>query len=490
MSMLVMDDKPTSNMESAAIPRSCLDVSFPLGELQRFRRLSGLTEPSKATRKASDSGTLGLLCVSSPARSSFGSCTSSRDSVADSCSTISTEPPSPQTPRPKTEPLDDCSIAQVDWTSRRGSIKRKYEDGEEEDVKKVKLPSLHHEIPDERPRQDNAEHRVKRQLQTPSCSPEPSKEYIFSRPPTLATEDPITRSLNILRKARDSSRDLLPGLHDLAGSSLNIALDFTPKQPIFYRTPPPHYAFPQSEKPLYVAQHQPSPPPPTKGAKKERARPKEGHCNIKYTTEETDYIRYQKTDLKQPWAVALNAFQVKYCCVPGQPHRQVQGIQGCHYRQHTHIPDRDRHFRKLRFLPNGHIKAVDHKIRSQGDDKRVFGLLYLYPERAMHYDWVSREDREFAAQLYKERIPQIEAARRDAMERGTWVERDESGRCTCCPKPDRERDVQKQRRNNGAPPTEISTTPDKKKDNSNNNPKREHAMWMPIRQWHAGDHRV
>ncbi|KAI1502764.1 hypothetical protein F5X99DRAFT_417749 [Biscogniauxia marginata] len=438
-------------MEPGTIPRAApLDLSLPLRSVSpRSPRvdLDDLTSSPMSSRledKTIESVLPGLP-ISSPMASSFRS-SFSQESSADSISTFSTGPSTPRTPNAKCE-VDD--MLKVDWSYISAvhvprTLKRKSEPLEDEDVKRVKLPGLQHllESPEDTQRYI-APLKPKHRLQILSSSPEPKSEYVFSRRPSmLPGEDPITQSLNFLRRETDKSKGLLPQIEGLSEPSLDISLDFTNK---FHRaehhSPPERYSY-------CFQSRQESSSPPREIVKKERAKSKNGpHCNIKYSLEEKDFMRYQKHEMKHSWNTITKLFGAKFPMVEGFK-REQQGVQGILYRENQNIPDIVPGRNELRFLPNGHVASISKKVREQGNDKRKYGLVYLYPERAMGYSWVSPEDRREAAELNKERVLQRAQARRDAMKRGAWVEKFEDGICACCVKDDQERDTRKR----AAPP--------------------------------------
>ncbi|KAI1078450.1 hypothetical protein F5B20DRAFT_582368 [Whalleya microplaca] len=442
--MLVKYEKDFLNMESKhIIPRTAtLDFTFPLSNRQphfselKAENLAAIPRSSDSSLKINDS-VLVEPSAYSPISSSFGS-VFSHGSCADSDFTLPTAPSSPRTP-PIIADFDDGR--QQDWALQTELFKQK-RTSLGEDPKRVQLPSVRHLLPPIDLEDDDAiqRPRTRRRLESLCSSPELSKEHILSTRSSVSShEDPITRNLNIWRQELDHQKNPLPRLQDLEGSSLNIKLECRDK-PIFYRKtqqrPPQGY-----DCYYHPSQRPSSSPKPI--AKKGRARAKQDtHCNIKYRIEEIDYIRFHKVDLKHVWDLIECDFR-KMFPMDNKFERHTQGIQGAFYRDNLHMPDVANGGRTLLFTANGHVQACTRKVREQGEDKHYFGLVYLYPERAMNYDWVPEEARRFAAELHKERIKQKSRAQLEAMERGTWIEKVEDGSCTCCPKPDRERDKQK-----------------------------------------------
>ncbi|KAI1634112.1 hypothetical protein F4809DRAFT_541783 [Biscogniauxia mediterranea] len=434
-------------MEPATIPRvASLDLSPPSRSSHSCSPRVGLDEITRmpmfswSGNKAVET-TLPEYPISSPMASSFRS-SFSQESTANSSSTISTGPPTPRTPKATCE-VDD--IIQADWscipaTHMPRSLKRKSEPLEDEDVKRVKLPGLQHllETPEGTQSYHNAVSKPKRHLQTPMSSPEPKSEYTFSRRPSLLPgEDPITKTLNLLRKEKNHTKDFLPRIG--LSEPLHIPVDFANQLHESEQKWP-------SQTFDYCHQSPQQPSPPEEKPKKKRAGSKEPpHCNIKYSQEERDFLRYYNKDLKYSWKEITHFFGARFPMAEEFRRRRVQGVQGVSYRDNQHIPDIVPRRNQLVFLPNGHVATTSKKVRKQGNDRRRFGLVYLYPERAMKYDWVREEDRQLAAEINRERIPQRAQARRDAIKRGVWVEKFDNGECACCPRDEGERYKNKNR---------------------------------------------
>lgn len=231
---------------------------------------------------------------------------------------------------------------------------------------------------------------------TPSLTPELGEDDLWSRRSSSAPiQDPITEQLNRLR-VHVNKKPLAPpeGLCDIER--------------------PPE-------------------------ARRRRAQSSETtHCNIKYTAEELDYIRYQRVDLGHQWSLVQAKFRVMFPMVVFPEPRKTQGLQGVNYRQNKTLP----HIidGQLVFMENGHVAPICVQTRHQAD-KHLYTLVYLFPERAMTYPWVSTTNRQFASELYEERQQQMENARIECMRRGTYIEKLPADiPCGCCPGEDRERD--------------------------------------------------
>ncbi|KAJ1335367.1 hypothetical protein MN608_02104 [Microdochium nivale] len=256
--------------------------------------------------------------------------------------------------------------------------------------------------------------RPKRRLITPLSSPETALSKIGG------PDDPITRSLNCGRRPEKGLLSPPTGLGDAS---------------IRFAQPPGQVTAPHASHNIIPYPRQQPSPPPREEVRKGRAKPKGTHCNVKYLPEEQDFIRYHKIDLKESWNEVLQSFKPFQQRFPKEElDRRIQGLQGVHYRENYAIPKprRETNGRQVCFLPNGHVLAHACKVREQGEYKYMYGLVYLFPERAMDYVWVRPDHRRFAAELSNERIQAREQAKRDAMARGTWVEKLEDNSCICC----------------------------------------------------------
>ncbi|KAI5926589.1 hypothetical protein F4810DRAFT_707676 [Camillea tinctor] len=427
-------------MEPATIPRMApLDLSV---RSRSLHSCSPRADPDELNRMPMFSWsenkaiepTLPEYPISSPIASSFRS-SFSQESTADSGSTVSTGPSTPRTPRAKCE-VDDTvqfDLSCIPATYAQRTLKRKSEPPEDEDAKRVKLPGLQHllESPEYTHRYHDTAPKPRRHLQTSKSSPQPESEYTFSKRPSMLTgEDPITQALNMLRKENNQQKDILPRVVGLS-KPFDAPVDPSSK---------PHGTeekWPSKTLDYCYQPHQP-PSSPKQKIKKMRAKSKDPHCNIKYSQEEKDFLRYYNKELKFSWREITQFFAAKFP-MTSKFTREVQGVQGVHYRDNQHIPDIVPRRNQLVFLPNGHVAATVKKVRQQGNDRRKFGLVYLYPERALKYDWVREEDKRLAAEILRERLPQRAQARRDAMKRGLWVEKFDDSICACCSKDDRQR---------------------------------------------------
>ncbi|KAI0180952.1 hypothetical protein GGR52DRAFT_567205 [Hypoxylon sp. FL1284] len=374
--------------------------------------------------------------VSVKAESSF----SSQGSSVDSWETRSSEPPSPHTPKAKRE-FDD--YPRLGCITPDGGLFKQRHHSPEECGKKPQLPSFSCLLQTN----EHADYKLAGglgnapYLMTPRSSPRPEQSYARPNrgvlPPSY--EDPITFWLNMRRK---ESRTTKSALSQPKGLSNSVNPDPRPR-PVFYREKQKHAAhFRSSGIPRQSRQKQPPSPPPG-GVKKRRPSTKAGHCNIKYTIEELDFIRFNRYEMKLPWQENERRFQAKFPMADPQKDRRTSGIQSAHYRQNGCLPLLTDRGRRLVFEKNGHVAAFVCKVRDQRDAKPYYSLTYLYPERALLYDWVPVEYKRMAADLAKERRLQMEQAKREAIRTKEWRENLEPRECACCYKDDRVRDTRK-----------------------------------------------
>ncbi|OTB08381.1 hypothetical protein M426DRAFT_183036 [Hypoxylon sp. CI-4A] len=317
---------------------------------------------------------------------------------------IKSEPTPPQSPQSHHE-FD--SLFKIGLAPPRG-IKRRC-DSPDEGCKKintsqVKLPGVHSILtPAKVEGRRIAPRNEARSLPvSPHPSPEPNKEYTLSSKPASSPHgDPIVQWLNSRRKEAGDEKGLLSQPRGLGeGTTLNINLDFRPRPPVFYRekqqyTPQPRSGCQQSYQPPSRKPSPPSDTPPKQG----RAKSNKAHNNIKYSIEETDFIRFNKYEMKLSWDEGRAAFRKRFPMSHPDWDRDTQGIQGNNYRDNLHMPFLLDRGRRLVFLKNGHVKATGVKVRDQGEDKPYYGLTYLYPERALTYDWVPDDIKQMAAEL-------------------------------------------------------------------------------------------
>ncbi|KAI1110282.1 hypothetical protein F5Y14DRAFT_369002 [Nemania sp. NC0429] len=261
--------------------------------------------------------------------------------------------------------------------------------------------------------------------QTRSVTPDLGGGYIYSKRPRMSpASDPITAILNQARmmNKKEKKEPLLP----VAGLSIpKLQSEATS----IWDIPPA----PDTNNPF----QQPQPP---QEVRKRRTRSLETtHCNIKYHVEELDYIRYHRVDLGLKWSLVESKFRDMFPTTRLSVTRKAGGLQGVNYRQNKFLPHINE-AGELIFMRNGHVQPVCIKTRDQTDKKQLYTLVYLYPERALTYPWVSPSDRGQASDLNVGRQIQMERGRREAQLRGSYIEHLPSDApCGCCPGEDRER---------------------------------------------------
>ncbi|KAI1194056.1 hypothetical protein F5X97DRAFT_338178 [Nemania serpens] len=218
--------------------------------------------------------------------------------------------------------------------------------------------------------------------QTRSMTPELGDHSIYSkRPRSSLPPDPITEKLNEFRTTQNKSPlPLLANLSTLrAHSEASSRWENLPEpDDNIYQQPRPH---------------------PRQEIKKRRTRSLETtHCNIKYHVEELDYIRYHRVDLGLKWTLVETKFKTMFPKTVFSVVRKTGGLQGVNYRQNKFLP-RLNDAGELVFMQNGHVQPVCIKTRDQTEKKHLYTLVYLFPERAMDYPWVSPMDQQHARQL-------------------------------------------------------------------------------------------
>ncbi|KAI2639549.1 hypothetical protein GGS26DRAFT_272696 [Hypomontagnella submonticulosa] len=436
--MLIQNVNDWVNMESTTMQqRAAMNPSLPLRLVPPESSLLsvGLPAATIGYKRADGTahGTDVPLPPCSPLSDRSGSSVSF-DFPADLWETISAEPSPPQTPRPKQETDDPPRLKLVPHPG--DSPKRKCEIPYE-GSKRVKLPPVLGLLPpnEQEGRRPVSHHGPGKPLKTQCSSPEPSNEYTLStKPASSPPGDPIVQWLNNRRKESNNVKSLLSQPRGLGEAALHINIEYRdpPPTPIFYREKQQSTPQPRS----YC--HRPRRQPLMRGKLRQRGdgKARKSHNNIKYSIEETDYIRYNKYEKKLSWQENKERFQEKFPMIDAEMNRETQGIQGNHYRDNSRVPLLKDRGRRLVFMDNGHVQPNIAKVRDQGEEKPFYGLVHLYPERAMLYDWVDKEHKRIAQELAKERILQKAQARREANACGKWKEKLEPGTCACCPEPD------------------------------------------------------
>ncbi|KAI1374569.1 hypothetical protein F4677DRAFT_161398 [Hypoxylon crocopeplum] len=445
--MLIQYDNHSTTMDSTTIQRKVnLDSSFPLRPLAPHSSQLNISRPATiiSCQRAyfANASPFILEPPCSPLSSRSGS-SFSQGSSADGWEIIPTELSPPQTPKSKHE-FDD--LPRLDLIPPRDNFLKRSCDSPERYPKKVKplegkLSGLNWLLqpPNHEDRRAITPPKTRGSLHSPSPSPELRNEYIFSsKHASPPLKDPIVQWLNHRRKETDPTKGLLAQPQELGKVSFNIDLDFH-STPVFFREKQQH----KPQFPEYCQRLRQELLPPRQLPKKGGCRSKKVHNNKKYLPEETDYIRFNKYEMKLSWEENKCLFGKKFPQANAELVREKQGIQGVHYRDNLHVPHLVDRGRRLVFLPNGHVEGIEAKVRAQGENKPYFSLTYLYPERALLYDWVPNKVKQVAAELVKERMAQRAQKRSEAIRQNTWVENLENGECACCYKLERERDCSK-----------------------------------------------
>ncbi|KAI0449514.1 hypothetical protein F5B21DRAFT_45318 [Xylaria acuta] len=304
-----------------------------------------------------------------------------------------------------------------------GSLERKSEgNGDDSDNKSAPLPGFQSLLPYH---ESHGRSHTTSALRTPSTSPEPSEGDVCLRRPSLfLAQDPITEKLNHLRI--EQNKEPLPPLEALCNNSgfLNQATgQWTALQHV-------HSKLSQQPKSPREVRHRRSRSPETR------------HSNVKYLVEEADYIRYQRVDYGHRWSLVQSRFRAMFPMTEFPLRRKKQGLQGVCYRKNKFLPRF--HLGQLVFMENGHVEPICVKTREQSERKHEYTLVYLFPDRAMNYPWVSSVDRQRAREINEKRQKQKTRARLRAIERGTYIEKLPADvPCGCCPGEDRKRDMEK-----------------------------------------------
>ncbi|KAK7754220.1 hypothetical protein SLS62_003797 [Diatrype stigma] len=430
-------------MEPAPFQTASTDVVLPLRALQPQRsqltvsNLQNIPDHRSYEGKKSAMGLPGP-CTSPMEKSTHSSLLSQEaSSIPDSHNPLTTlvHPSPPQTPKAKPEWEDGVKLDSVPWIvadkhkrnhPNAGSItepiKRRCSEADGDVYTRV-LPGMDNIFnPQSKTNNIYLSSKPQNRWSTPSSSPEPSLggESICSRsfPQCPAGDDDlITRRLNALRRERGRGNPLPPLPHSVGLGDQSL---------------------PSIGTPIFRFQGASSPPPPREFERRSRCKPKKKvpHINVKYATEELDFIRYYRVDKGLKWNDVRQLFKRQF--LKSGLERSRQGLQGGYYRQNNgQVPVTTHEGHVLSFLPNGHVRPSTTKARKQMD-KKLYGLAVLFPERAMNYPWIDDETRQISIVLAKKRKIQMEQVKQEAICRGVWVDKGEDGSCACCSKGDRE----------------------------------------------------
>jgi hypothetical protein len=350
------------------------------------------------------------LAVESSVRSPTSSCCS-HDSFPESDATMSTAPSSPRSPSAKQEYID---VQMHSISSRRPST-HPYMTAGDTRLPPMLPPSSTPEILPGlnsilrvpaivHPQEPSVESTWKHRKYSSSPEPSVSDEYMTSRYPRVdcKSQDPIAQYLNEERRRRSVDHQAWrktssPDNFDLSGlTSTLINLDYS--KPRSYRHSSHDYSGHMQDRGLDPLRHVQQGGirrefPQTTSRRKDSKIP---HCNKRYTVEQMHFIRYLKVDCSKSWSVIAREV-AKYFPEEGIS-REVQGVQGVYYRQNKFAPEVDLQTNTITYLPNGHMKGVTKGCRNQ-KDKKQYGLINLWPEMALKYDWVLDKHKEQAKKL-------------------------------------------------------------------------------------------
>lgn len=129
----------------------------------------------------------------------------------------------------------------------------------------------------------------------------------------------------------------------------------------------------------------------TSARRPKRKSPTGPRCNVKYTTQQIDFIDYFRVDHQLSW----KDVEVKYAAVfpedAAKGHKRgPQGLQGVYYRKNKQIPATNENNLFL-FDEDNNLKTLKSVVREQNKKQKPIGLLKMHPERAINYDWVTEE---------------------------------------------------------------------------------------------------
>ncbi|KAH8673601.1 hypothetical protein BX600DRAFT_508846 [Xylariales sp. PMI_506] len=376
----------------------------------------------------------------------------SRDSFIESENTRSTAPSSPRSPVHKYESFDYHQLNSI--PSKSTSLLPENTTGESmlapfrRGLASDALPSLDSVL--SIPRSSTAplvyvESRKRKYSHTPE--PAVSGEYVYAKDHSYSQdEDPIMAFLNKGRRQRLNDVNIMqpvPDLHRIPSFTRRSTAGFDYSKPrssahvesynLLTTVPVNHQrnvGYGDNVQHLKATESLQNAESITPKKKRKNL----SHCNKRYTREQKDYIRYHMVDIKDEkisWNVLQTMFDSYYPDVDFE--RFVQGLQGCYYRQNKdQLPEVARETNRLVYMPNGHVKiALNAKCRDQKDKKR-YGMVNLFPERALNYPWVREEHRRMAAEIASSRLREREEAKQLAIRNGLWEETTAENSCACC----------------------------------------------------------
>ncbi|GJC90460.1 hypothetical protein ColLi_13298 [Colletotrichum liriopes] len=129
---------------------------------------------------------------------------------------------------------------------------------------------------------------------------------------------------------------------------------------------------------------------PTSG-RRPRKSPTGPRCNVKYTTQQIDFIDYFRVDRQFSWKKVEDEYAAIFPEDAANGYKRgPQGLQGVYYRKNKQIPATDKND-VLLFDDNNNVKTLRREVRKQWRMHKPIGLLQMHPERAINYAWVTEE---------------------------------------------------------------------------------------------------
>ncbi|KAK2005259.1 hypothetical protein LZ32DRAFT_546439, partial [Colletotrichum eremochloae] len=114
-------------------------------------------------------------------------------------------------------------------------------------------------------------------------------------------------------------------------------------------------------------------------------------CNVKYTTEQIDFIDYFRVDHQLSWKDVEVIYAAAFPEDAAKGYKRgPQGLQGVYYRKNKQIPATDQSGHLL-FDNNNNLETLQSAVREQAMSQKPIGLLQMHPERAINYAWVTDE---------------------------------------------------------------------------------------------------
>lgn len=141
-------------------------------------------------------------------------------------------------------------------------------------------------------------------------------------------------------------------------------------------------------------------------------------CNVKYTIEQKDFVDYWRIDRhgrETPWDDVVREYNIQF----KGPQRGSGGLQSAWYRENKKIPILDDDG-MLKFDENDELCTTEVPVRAAKgrlQSIKAIGLLSTHPERAIEYEWVTREHKRQIWKTGHARKIQLDAAARRQRQR-------------------------------------------------------------------------